>query len=85
MAGMSVDARRAWTQLSFGRGGGGGLVRALRRARELGTLESIFTDAEMLESDSVKRARVSAGDAYLIARFVLHGDAAQTGEASGGH
>ena len=68
---MSIDTRRAWTQLSFGRGGGGGLVRALRRARELGSLESIFTDPVMLASDSIKRARVTAGDAFLIARFVL--------------
>lgn len=68
----SRHARRAWTQLSFGRGGGGGLVRALRRARELGgSLQTIFSDDQMLESDSVKRARVTAGDAALIEQFVL--------------
>jgi hypothetical protein len=68
----SRNARRAWTQLSFGRGGGGGLVRALERAEELGgSLETIFTDDTMLESDSVKRARVTAGDAALIEEFVL--------------
>lgn len=68
----SRHARRAWTQLSFGRGGGGGLVRALRRAKELGgSLETIFSDGEMLQSNSVKRARVTAGDAALIEQFVL--------------
>jgi hypothetical protein len=68
----SRNARRAWTQLSFGRGGGGGLVEALRRARDLGgSPETIFTDDRMLESDSVKRARVTAGDAALIEEFVL--------------
>lgn len=69
----SRDARRAWTQLSFGRGGGGGLVRALERARELGgSLETVFTDDRMRDqSDSVKRARVTAGDAALIEEFVL--------------
>lgn len=71
MAACSIDVRRAWTQLSFGRGGGGDLVRALQRAREVGTLESILTDAQMLEADPVKRARVTAGDAKLIARFTL--------------
>lgn len=65
--------RRAWTQLSFGRGGGGGLLHALARARQLGgDLECIFTDPELLrEMDSVKRARVTAGDAALIEEFVL--------------
>lgn len=68
---LTVPQRRAWTQLSFGRGGGGGLVRALRRALELRDMQSIFTDASMLEADSVKRARVTAGDAALIEQFVL--------------
>lgn len=71
--GMTRDARRAWTQLSFGRGGGGGLVRALHRAHDLGDIESIFTDAQMVEADSVKRARVTAGDASLIEQLVLRG------------
>lgn len=71
LSGLTVPQRRAWTQLSFGRGGGGGLVRALRRALELRDMQSIFTDASMLEADSVKRARVTAGDAALIEQFVL--------------
>lgn len=72
MAEWTTATRRAWTQLSFGRGGGGGLLRALRRVRDQGaTLESIFTDPALVEADSVKRARVTAGDAALIQRFVL--------------
>jgi hypothetical protein len=68
---LSIPQLRAWTQLSYGRGGGGGLVRALRRALELHDMESIFTDSSMVQADSVKRARVTAGDAALIERFVL--------------
>jgi hypothetical protein len=70
---LTVPQRRAWTQLSFGRGGGGGLVlvQALRRALELRDMQSIFMDASMLEADSVKRARLTAGDAALIEQFVL--------------
>lgn len=84
MSSWSDDTRRAWTQLSFGRGGGGGLVRALRRARDQNaTLESIFTDAVMLERDSVKRARVTAGDASLIQQFALRGSAAAQPHGSG--
>jgi hypothetical protein len=69
----SRDARRAWTQLSFGRGGGGGLVRALQHVRDCDApLDSIFTDDALTDaSDSVKRARVTAGDAALIERSVL--------------
>ncbi len=74
IAGWTVHVRRAWTQLSFGRGGGTGLVQALERVRDQdASLETIFTDRVMVQSNSVKRARVTAGDAFLIDRFVIRG------------
>jgi len=64
------NERRAWTQLSFGRGGGGGLVRALRRAKnQSDSLGAILTDPGLEAVDSVKRARVTAGDSRLLEQY----------------